>query len=100
MQQFVFSISKHHPSLAGHFPGNPVVPAVVMLDELILGVNGVYADLNIQGFKQVKFLQPVVPGEPIEVQLKTTRKGGVSFKGYQDERLMFNGEFICEATIA
>jgi len=99
LQQFVFSISKQHPSLAGHFPGNPVVPAVVILGELLSGTKGVYADLNIQGFKQVKFLQPVVLGEPIEVQLETTQKGGLSFKGYQDETLMLNGEFICEAAI-
>lgn len=28
-------IDKHHPSLAGHFPDNPIVPGVVILDHLM-----------------------------------------------------------------
>lgn len=28
-------ISKEHPSLAGHFPGNPIVPGVLILDRVI-----------------------------------------------------------------
>lgn len=28
-------IDKHHPSLAGHFPDNPIVPGVLILDHLM-----------------------------------------------------------------
>jgi len=28
-------INKNHPSLAGHFPDNPIVPGVVILDHVI-----------------------------------------------------------------
>ena len=28
-------IAKDHPALAGHFPGNPIVPGVLILDEVM-----------------------------------------------------------------
>jgi 3-hydroxymyristoyl/3-hydroxydecanoyl-(acyl carrier protein) dehydratase len=29
------TIANDHPALAGHFPGHPVVPGVLVLDEVI-----------------------------------------------------------------
>jgi len=96
LQQITFSIGKTHPSLAGHFPGNPVVPAVVLLDELLAGVAGVYPDLHIYGFKQVKFLKPVLPGERVQVRLKPS-KTGMNFQAYGDGEIVFSGELSHEA---
>ncbi|MEZ5592806.1 MAG: hypothetical protein R3F53_19725 [Gammaproteobacteria bacterium] len=31
-------IGSEHPSLAGHFPSNPIVPGVVILDEVMQAV--------------------------------------------------------------
>ena len=33
--RFTFAIPADHPSLAGHFPGNPVVPGVIVLDYVL-----------------------------------------------------------------
>jgi len=38
MLSFSFTIPETHPSLAGHFPGNPIVPGVVMLDRILQGL--------------------------------------------------------------
>ncbi len=95
MQQFVFSVSRQHPSLAGHFPGNPVVPGVVLLEKLLAGAKINDPEQYFQGFKQVKFLKPVLPGEQIQVQIKPTRTG-MNFQAHRGEDLVFSGELSCE----
>jgi len=95
MQQFIFSISRQHPSLAGHFPGNPLVPGVVLLDKLLAGAKVNYPGQYFQGFKQVKFLKPVYPGEQIQVHMDPARTG-MSFRAHRGDELVFSGELSCE----
>ncbi|MFT4247252.1 MAG: hypothetical protein QM581_04315 [Pseudomonas sp.] len=53
-----------HPCLPGHFPGQPVVPGVVILDEVVAAIaarlGAVPAALQLV---QVKFVQPLLPGQ-------------------------------------
>lgn len=62
-----------HPCLAGHFPGNPVVPAVVMLD---LVLDAVHAWLGPQWrlgrLVVAKFLAPLRPDDPVDLELTLT----------------------------
>ncbi len=48
-----------HPSLAGHFPGNPVVPAVVILDRVLDAVITRFSGVRLVGFPVVKFISPL-----------------------------------------
>ena len=73
-----------------------MVPAVVLLDELLAGVIDVYPDLQIYGFKQVKFLKPVLPGEQVQVRLKPSETG-MNFQAYGDGEMVFSGELSTEA---
>ncbi len=65
MQVGTFRIAASHPSLPGHFPGHPIVPGVVLLDEAMACALPTGACLA--GFDAVKFTRPVLPGEAVEV---------------------------------
>ena len=60
MHERVLSIDYDHPSLAGHFPGHPVVPGVVLLNEVLDTLrHGSAAPLVVTGLPMVKFSSPL-----------------------------------------
>jgi 3-hydroxymyristoyl/3-hydroxydecanoyl-(acyl carrier protein) dehydratase len=65
-----FVIAKDHPSLPGHFPGRPIVPGVVVLDRVLEAIEAsTQLPLGPLRLPQVKFVQPLLPGEVAEVVL-------------------------------
>jgi len=68
-----FKISDNHPSLSGHFPNNPIVPGVVLLEQLESIVEKHLAGWEVIELIQVKFLSPTLPKEVIEVELDLNR---------------------------
>ena len=52
-------IASTHPALPGHFPGNPIVPGVVLLDHVAAALENEGARLARIGV--VKFLTPLKP---------------------------------------
>jgi 3-hydroxymyristoyl/3-hydroxydecanoyl-(acyl carrier protein) dehydratase len=63
-----FTVAPDHPALAGHFPGMPVVPGVVLLDEALHAIGAALgADLSACRIASVKFLSPALPGQALEV---------------------------------
>jgi 3-hydroxymyristoyl/3-hydroxydecanoyl-(acyl carrier protein) dehydratase len=69
-QSTTIRIASSHPSLAGHFPGNPIVPGVVLLDEVVSAAEGwLGTRLAIRGLPRAKFLAPLLPEEKARVEL-------------------------------
>lgn len=50
-----------HPALAGHFPGHPIYPGVVLLDAAIGAIEAHYG-ARVGTIPAAKFLAPVRPG--------------------------------------
>ena len=61
-----FCIPATHPALSGHFPGQPVVPGVVLLDRVAALVEQVYG-AAVAGLPQAKFLRPLLPEQDAEL---------------------------------
>ena len=59
-----FHVAADHPCLAGHFPGRPVVPGVVIVDAVRACLDGCWGDRMLLGLPQFKFLRPLLPDEP------------------------------------
>ena len=86
-------ISADHPSLPGHFPGVPLVPGVVILDEVLAALDEWRKDCQITGIRTVKFLVPLNPDEPFTIRFSASGDGGgeVNFSCGVEDRTIVEG---------
>ena len=69
-----FVIDDRHPALAGHFPGKPVVPGVVVLDEA-LAILRANTDGVIGAVERAKFAAPLPVNATCQVRLRPRDDG-------------------------
>ena len=90
--------------LQGHFPGNPVVPGVILCEMMAQSACVLLASEAVEGatpfftsLDKVKFRNPVKPGDTLESQCRVLRSRGAFYfaegKGYVDGKLCVSAEF-------
>lgn len=95
-----FRIAADHPALDGHFPGNPVVPGVVVLDHVLAAIEARAGALGPLRLPQVKFVQPLLPQQTATVVLEdrpAAQCGAWRFRVERDGALIASGEIVADA---
>ena len=67
---FFITVPADHPAFVGHFPGHPVLPGVVLLAEVLAGVERcLRLPMDRIVIRVAKFHAPVSPGATLAVEL-------------------------------
>jgi len=74
------TIPADHPALAGHFPGDPIVPGVVLLDEVLSALPG------RMDIPWAKFHAPLRPAEEFVIRIEQNK-----FSVHRGETLIASG---------
>ncbi|MGI9451918.1 MAG: hypothetical protein ACR2QH_14950 [Geminicoccaceae bacterium] len=95
----VVVIPDDHPCLPGHFPGKPIVPAVVVLDEVRAMIADTCPEQPICAIDHSKFQDFVLPGQPFKIVLTASRAGAIDFACHavDDDRVLANGRIRLKA---
>ena len=100
------NISVNEPCFTGHFPEQPILPGVLILEALAQSM-GILAFKTLElsgnelfyfaGIDEARFKRPVVPGDQMElyVEVIRERRGITAFTGVAT----VNGEVACEVKL-
>ncbi|RZJ32439.1 MAG: hydroxymyristoyl-ACP dehydratase [Brevundimonas sp.] len=87
------SVPLDHPALPGHFPGNPLVPGVMILDLLADDWRAQAPDRPLRGVRKAKFQRMLAPGETFSVEWGDVRDDKVSFRAFVGDEILATGQF-------
>ena len=92
-----WTVPLNHPALAGHFPGRPILPGVVLLD-LVLQSLKASSGLALERceISSVKFLSPARPGDELVIGHSVAASGAIHFDISTGSRKIAGGSIVPE----
>ncbi len=89
-------IAMDHPALAGHFPGNPLVPGVLILDEVVQAAEQWRGRLRLKSVVSVKFTSELKPGSVFSINLRDEDHSHIAFECWHDGTRLASGQLVVE----
>jgi len=94
------NVTVNDPHLQDHFPGNPIMPGVLLL-EAMAQASGLLlpegSSALLAQVKEARFRRPVVPGD--QVRIEAARRGGLGMLHRFEARAFVDSALIAEAEI-
>lgn len=90
MTRHTLSIPADHPAFAGHFPGAPILPGVVLLDAALQAAANTLHAADWQ-IVTAKFHSVVRPAEVLTLEHERLPNGTVQFRVLHMDRLVASG---------
>lgn len=99
------NVTMNEPHFTGHFPENPIMPGVLIIEGMAQTAGAICARASGGGAKNVffmtidnaRFRKPVVPGDRIEFHVKKIKQRGNIWKFHCDA--MVDGTKAAEADV-
>lgn len=100
------NVTMNEPFFQGHFPGNPIMPGVLILEAMaqtggIMMLNGEESFkesvVYFMGIDKARFRKPVLPGDTLVIEAVMTNKRRTVCQF--DARAFVRGELACEASL-
>jgi 3-hydroxyacyl-[acyl-carrier-protein] dehydratase len=100
-------VTMNEPFFAGHFPGKPVMPGVLILEALaqacaLLAIKSMGPDEDVNekitylmSIDGAKFRRPVVPGDRLELRVEVVKRKGAIWR--QKGTAVVDGQTVAEA---
>ena len=95
MTPHLWCVPDNHPAFAGHFPGAPILPGVVILDVALNVIAKAHRlALDHCEIGSVKFLSPVHGGDTLAFHHQQLASGTIQFEVRLSDTLVASGTLL------
>ena len=100
------NVTVNEPHFNGHFPGEPIMPGVLIVEAMAQTAGAITAKMHSGGARKLvyfmtidecRFRKPVLPGDRLELHVTKVRQRGNIFKF--DCHAVVDGQKVAEARI-